>query len=560
MLVLTPTHAKSQINYHITGIDQEVHTNITVTLTNQARNYEPYTKENIQQFYKHSPDIIVKALQPFGYFNAKVQHHIERQGKHWHFYFNVQPGPRLIIKTLRLQLTGPGKNNKALYQHKCNFTIKEKQTFLSAKYEKAKETWLQVAEKEGYITAELSKHTVLVDPRSNEATIELTLKTGPRYYFGPISFEQTILNKSFLRRYVSFKPSDIYSSQKLLDLQQVLSNSNYFRTVDIDPQLKKAKDNHIPIKVKLKSRKRQQYNLGFGFGTDTGIRESLAWIWRRLNRDGHHFSANFNASKRRSTFLASYYIPAHNPATDQWTISVGIGNDHPSDGKSQTRQITAAYSQIHPTWRRTYSLSYQREHYRLNNESMYQNAGILLPSTQWTWLDRDDPLFTRKGHRLDWQLRGAAEHLFSVTSFIQTQLSAKLIVPMGSKSRVLTRATVGGTFGKNLNDKLPLTLRYFSGGSRSVRGYGYQDLGPGNFIIQSSFEYQQHLVQKWYATGFFDAGNAENHFVMRLNQGVGIGVLWVSPIGPIAVTLAKTLNRDRHPTRIQIAMGPDLVV
>ena len=560
MLASRPGLAKTNIEYHVTGVPPTVHHNILITLRNNARNYEPLSQHNVQQFFEHSPKIIIKALQPYGYFKAAViEQHIAQQHRKWHLYFNVQPGPRLIIHTIKLSLLGPGKNNKILQQQQHQFPIKKNQIFQSKIYEEAKQNLLQAAEQQGFLTAQFTRHVVLVNPKTNTAHIELILNTGPRYYFGPIKFEQNILEPALLQRYVHFNNGEVYSSQQLLELQQSLSNSNYFKTVDINPDSHATFKQHIPITVKLTPRKTQQYNLGLGYGTDTGARGSISWLWRRLNRQGHHVSATFNASKRRNAFLASYYIPAANPASDQWTITLGEGNDHPSNGDSHTQQVTAAYSQVHTTWRRTYSLSYQLERYRVDNISNYQSSGILLPSSQWTWLRQDDPLFTRHGYRLDWQVRAAHEQLLSVTSFLQSQLDGKIIYPIGHQHRALLHANIGATIGKHLNDKLPLTLRFFSGGSRDVRGYGYSDLGPGTFLIESSIEYQHHLVRKYYATTFFDTGNADNYFGMHLKRGVGMGILWISPIGPIALTCTKALDRSKHPNRIQIAMGPDLV-
>ena len=533
--------------------------NILVTLKNKQQPFEPLTLEQIQAYYQHTPDIIKAALQPYGYFKAIVQVHQSQHGRTWRFYFNVQPGPRLIIKSVELNLTGPGRNEAKLIHAQKNFPIQVKSPFQSEDYEKAKHQWLKSAEALGYITARLTRHIVLINPKTNTAKIALTLETGPRYYFGPLRFKQTVLDESLLQRYIHFKTGDVYSSQTLLNLQQDLSNSHYFKNVEINSDPNQAQNNRVPIFVKLTPRKSQQYKLGLGYGTDTGIRGSLAWLWRRLNRQGHHLAATFNASNHHDSFLASYYIPAANPATDQWAISVGLGNDHPSEGDSHTRQITLAYNTAHPFWRITHSLSYQRERYRLDNFSSYQSARILMPTTQWTWIQRDDPLFTRKGYRLDWQLRGASEQLLSVTSFVQGQLSGKVIFPISKNNRILLRGAVGGTAGKALHDKLPLTLRFFSGGSRNVRGYSYHDLGPGNYLLEGSGEYQQHLYRKWYVSAFYDAGNAKNHFGMHLNKGAGLGLLWVSPIGPIAVTWAKALSRSGHPNRIQIAMGPDLV-
>jgi translocation and assembly module TamA len=59
----------------------------------------------------------------------------------------------------------------------------------------------------------------------------------------------------------------------------------------------------------------------------------------------------------------------------------------------------------------------------------------------------------------------------------QIEALAKLIHPIARNTRVLLRANVGRTFSSNFRS-LPPTLRFFAGGTETVRGFGYLELGP----------------------------------------------------------------------------------
>ncbi|MFN3163444.1 MAG: BamA/TamA family outer membrane protein, partial [Pseudohongiellaceae bacterium] len=62
----------------------------------------------------------------------------------------------------------------------------------------------------------------------------------------------------------------------------------------------------------------------------------------------------------------------------------------------------------------------------------------------------------------------------------------------------------------------------------------------------------------WKLAVFADAGNAFNDFAdYELKTGAGVGVRWLSPIGPIRVDLASALDNDNK-LRLHITMGPDL--
>ena len=74
-----------------------------------------------------------------------------------------------------------------------------------------------------------------------------------------------------------------------------------------------------------------------------------------------------------------------------------------------------------------------------------------------------------------------------------------------------------------------------------------------------SVEYQHRLINSFYGAIFFDAGNAVNNFPLNLQKGAGLGLVWLSPLGPMEVTAGKALNLPGRPIRLQFTMGFDLL-
>ncbi|MDC4226629.1 MAG: BamA/TamA family outer membrane protein [Candidatus Manganitrophus sp.] len=141
-------------------------------------------------------------------------------------------------------------------------------------------------------------------------------------------------------------------------------------------------------------------------------------------------------------------------------------------------------------------------------------------------------------------------------------------VPSRSSGRLLLRGEFGWTSVSNFDD-LPVSLRFFAGGDRSVRGYGYNTLGPenesgevigGRYLATGSVEYDYRIAEQWGVALFYDIGNAANEIDWDLNpqDRVGIGGRWYSPVGPIRVDLAYALDRPGLAFRVHINMGPDL--
>jgi len=107
-------------------------------------------------------------------------------------------------------------------------------------------------------------------------------------------------------------------------------------------------------------------------------------------------------------------------------------------------------------------------------------------------------------------------------------------------------------------DSFPLSLRYYAGGTQSIRGYKFQSLGPGRYLEVGSVEYQHKIIGNWSGAAFYDVGNATDHTTARLQEGAGFGIVWKSPVGPMELVVAKALNKRGRPNQIQFNMGPDL--
>src|SRR5690606_5818061 len=115
-------------------------------------------------------------------------------------------------------------------------------------------------------------------------------------------------------------------------------------------------------------------------------------------------------------------------------------------------------------------------------------------------------------------------------------------------------------------NELPASIRYFAGGDRSIRGYKYRELGPlneegevigGKHMAQTGLEVDFPVRNSWRMAMFYDVGNAFADFDnVDWKHTVGLGLRWMSPIGPVRVDLAHPL--DDGGVRLHITMGPDL--
>lgn len=559
LCLVSAAWSTSTLKIVITGINGEVLTNAQSRLQAWQKNQLAtlnYTEA--QQLCQQGEKELVIALQAYAYFKPHIVSHLERQDQQWLITYQVSAGPPLLITKLDLQILGSGQNDPQLKQVLAHFPIQEQQAMLTENYNKAKKALFDTALKQGYLKASFQKSKIAIDLQHYTAVVILHFATGERYYFGLVNFGKTPLRNDFLQKFLTFKTGEPYLADKLLESQRNLTNSDYFEQVSLHPELQVIDTDQVPITSIISLKKSQQYKFGMGYGTDTGIRGTLGFQWKPINDTGQWFNTTLQGSERQSNLNANYVIPGSDPMTEQYTFGGFYQDENPIDnGQSTIKNLHAGYTTSFWGWQQSYTLNLQQERYQVEEGDEPKNSFVVMPSVTWTRTRSDNPVFVTDGYRLSVNARGADRGLFSSSSFIQTDLQAKYIHSITNASRIILRSEFGYTVVNDL-DSLPRSLRFFAGGTQSLRGYNYQELGPARYLLTVSAEYQQQIVGKWYAAAFYDTGNAFNQFPPNLQQAPGLGVVWISPVGTLELTLAKAINKPGEPIKVQFSMGADL--
>jgi translocation and assembly module TamA len=209
-------------------------------------------------------------------------------------------------------------------------------------------------------------------------------------------------------------------------------------------------------------------------------------------------------------------------------------------------------------------LKWQREDYSLGDDTGLST--LLMPGVSYSYLKSDNRIDPHNGYRLQFESKVAKEGLGSDSNLLYGTALVKGLTTVFDKHRFLGRVQVGGS-ATNGFSSVPPSLRFFAGGDQSVRGYDYQSLSPensegdrigGRYMVAASAEYQYSIAEKWRVATFVDQGNSFNTLELpNLKTGVGIGVRWVSPVGPIRLDLAHALDDDGG-IRLHFSMGPEL--
>jgi translocation and assembly module TamA len=481
-------------------------------------------------------------------------------------HYTIAPGPAVRVRKVDIQFTGEGADAPIFRKAVADFPLHQGDTLRHLPYEAWKLAVLTAASDSGYLKAGFDTTALDVNRTESIGDVLVRFSTGPRYRFGPVSFNQTVLDSSFLATRVPFRRGQPFQQQQLLQLQQNLGEDPYFSMVEVVPHPDSAVDLEVPIEVDLSARKPRVYEVGLGYATDNGPRGRLTTTFRRINRKGHYAEAEIIGSINEQSVSTRYNIPAFGNPTGLLTLLAGYAIQNPSGiSTSRTFLIGPRLARRRFGWRETFLLNYQRESFGVGVDSGV--AKMLLGGASYERTRSDSRIYPTTGVRTRIDVQGAARSLASNVSFLELRASAKAIKALGPRLRFILRAEGGRVLTTEFR-QLPPSARFFAGGDQSVRGYQYLSLGEtdslgnvigGRSIITGSAEADFRFLSRFALALFVDTGNAMERFTLSdLKQGAGAGIRWISPVGLIRVDGAFALSLPGTPFRLHLSLGPDL--
>ena len=542
----------------------------------QQKNHPRLSASRIRRLHKQAPKQIQEALHPFGYYNIKVKAkltHPQKAQSQWIALYLIDLGKPVQFQKVEVSILGDAAEDKTFQKFYTDFPIKVGDTLDHSEYEKTKRVLRNFSEERGYFDAKLLEHKVEVDETAYTANMSLTFDSKQRYHFGEVIFQQDSFDESLLQRFFTFQPGDFYTTTALLAFKNALIHSDYFNNVKVDiPRSSPTNDLHLPVTVTLAPNEPNKFSAGIGYGTDTGVRGSIEWKRRYLNRYGHRFSAKAELSEIRQSVTTRYEIPMGQSIDNFLAITAGYKDEHTNTSESEVFLIGLSKHHsrtfLNTKLSEVVGIEYRDERYAVGSDTGH--AKLLMPNISWSYVKADNRIYTLHGQKIQLKVKGALNNLGSNTSFLQTYLSSTFIRQFFAKGRIIARGEVGYSVISLLDGDfhdLPPSIRFFAGGDRSVRGYDYQTLGPKNVegqviggknLLVGSFEYEHQIIDKWSLAIFYDVGNAFNDFSEPIKHGAGIGGRWQSPVGLVRIDVATALSEDGHPIRLHITIGPDL--
>ncbi|GGD02944.1 autotransporter assembly complex protein TamA [Halopseudomonas salina] len=527
---------------------------------------EASTRREMERLAGHSKEQAIDAAQALGYYQAEITHRITGNRTDPVLVLEVQLGEPVRLREVDIRVEGAGMGTEPFdLQGAQRGRLQPGDVLHHGHYEAIKSYMANQALRFGYFSGQFSQQRLLVNIEDNVADITLVYQTGERFRLGDVVFSETPFDDNLLQRMVDFRTGAPYDADLLAKLNRDLLASGYFENVLVSAPASRAEEGLIPVEVQIAERKPHSLGLGAGYSTDVGARGRISWTEHWVNARGHKRGAELELSLPRQALTGYYQIPLTHPQTNSVRFFGGWQNEDIDDIESQSFTVGAQHEKLLDSgWERIAGLRLEHERFSLGNDS--GQSTLLIPGVSFQRTKSVGGIDPSRGYSLMLDLQGAKKGVVSDVDFARVFTTAKGLYTFEENHRFLARVGLGAVYTDDF-EQIPPSLRFFAGGDQSVRGYDYRSLSPtddsgervgGRFLLDSSLEYQYEFIPKWRAATFVDHGNAMDSLAAARKTSVGVGIRWVSPVGPIRVDLAQSISDSDEGFRIHFSMGPEL--
>lgn len=430
----------------------------------------------------------------------------------------------------------------------------------------------------GFATAKVGEQDILVDHDTRSARLVLPVTPGPVARFGRIAVSgKPAFSARHLGVIARFDEGDRYNQPDVDDLRRALVATGLVGSVEVTPVPRQAGD-IIDLDVRLTPAPMRTIAGELGYGTGEGIRAEASWQHRNFfnpegaltvrgiagtQEQGASVSLRRNNWLRRDQVLNAQLLANHvdRSAYEAKTISVSAGFERQSNFIWQKKWTWSLGAELIATD--------ERDTIEATGEARRRTFFIGAIPASLGYDGSDDLLNPTRGFRLTGRVSPELSLEGSAFGYVRTQFDASAYRPVGDKVVAAGRIRLGTILGAS-RDRIAPSRRFYSGGGGSVRGYGYQQLGPrdidgdpigGRSLAEFSLEARVRLKAfggNFGIVPFIDGGSLSTEAVPDLKDwqiGVGLGLRYYSSFGPIRIDVGTPLNRQVGDSRIAVVVS-----
>lgn len=480
-------------------------------------------------------------------------------------------------------------------------TIKPGETFSRQKVLDSEKAITDYLGSKGYMFSNISLRPK-VDDESRTVILVFDIRPGKRAYVHHISFsDNTRTNDSVLRREIQQMEAAPASTTNLENSKRRLSLLPYIRDVEMRVNPVQGTDDQVDVDYKVKEDNSAQASFKIGYSQLYRTILGVGLNQKNFFGTGNTLGINFSHSKYEQFYGMDYTNPYYTPDGISRSFNFSMSRVDPAGAGVNVGYTTYDYNagvlfgipvgqeqgvinrvQVGAGYQNTIInlvpsyMSNQINDFVTNHGTHYQELDLKLGYSRDS---RDKAIFPTSGAIQTFFVDGYAPLSSGSVTFYTANYHARWYEPLNDKFIVLTRGNFGYGNGLHGTDDFPFFRNYFAGGIDSVRGYQGYTLGPrdsignpfgANMLADGSLGliFPNYASENLRTTAYLDAGNVYSSSDNRrfggestnsgpIRYSVGVEADWLTPFGPIELSLAQPLNRRPHDQRetFQFALG-----
>jgi outer membrane protein insertion porin family len=527
------------------------------------------TRARLSQFQKQLPFVQTDLengsglLKNFyisqGFPNVQIeplQYHFDDALDNVEVTVTIKEGQKFVFGTITFPDV-PGIPPSA-FQAKVNDLTQPPKPYSDSAVTELQRDILYILKRYGHVTAQVSVNSDLASAKDGAVPVKVSIQPGPVYRFGRIVVQQrpkARLKPDFLPNRFQPLMGQTYSPLKLQELDSQMISTGLFDSLDF--QETPMPDDTVQLTLSPIEAKQKYFSIFGGYDTFYGVIFGASFSDRNVGGEGHIFSASAEITSRGPQGKISYEDPWFLNSNLDFLTQVGIDDQNlygytfvdeyirtnltAKYGKTLTTGISEYQTGVFLLLRNANLSQINITPESLVGPTSYELVSVGLTQT----IDhRDNPLNPRKGWILD--LAGSdSELLRNYVNYVTLTERFSLYIPVGPTVLAagvrfggIFPSGGGGVFG------IPIEERFFNGGATTVRSFLERQLGPkdiGNnplggltrsvFNIEDDFPIYAGII----GAVFFDSGGLGSSPFDNFSTGVGLGLRYNLPVGPIRV-------------------------
>jgi translocation and assembly module TamA len=543
-----------------------------------AERKDPANAAQIGRRASADADLLAQLLRAEGYYDATVEPRTEKTGEGLSVVLSADPGPQYRFASVDLPgLDAAGPDATRL---RDSFGVKAGDPVVAADVIAAGLSLTTALGEQGYAVAKLGEQDIEVNHLTHLATLVLPVDPGPVARFGVIHVNgRPPFSARHLALMARFRPGEPFRRSKVDDLRRALIATTLVANADIQV-VPVAGGGTVDLNVRLEPAPSHTIAGELGYGTAQGARLEVSWTDRNFfNPEG---ALTLRGIAGTNEQLLGVQVRRSNFGMRDQTLNLQFSASHQKFAAYTAKTIGLAANIERLSnfiWQKKWTWSYGGEWLGTIERGVFSSAGVkdtrrflIAAIPLAAGYDGSDSLLDpTRGFRLSGRLSPEISFHGGHFSYGRAQFDASAYHPVGERVVVAGRVRLGTIFGAGLFNVAP-SRRLYAGGGGSVRGYGYQRLGPkdldgdpigGRGLAEFAVEARVRLSAfggNFGLVPFFDGGtltsSARPDF-SHWRTAAGLGVRYYSLFGPIRIDVGVPLNRQKGdgPFAVTVSLG-----